>query len=359
MDRFEKMLSIVPENARKVLDGRRLPVVNSRHVFDALIDERTIIMAANCRLPYVIPGIMRAAQELDAVVGFELAKTEGGIDGGYTGQTPQIYAETCFQYAIETGLTVPFFVHADHLTVKDTEQSSIDETAQLIQAQIEAGFTSFSIDASHNLLPDNTEITIRLAKKISEHNFGLEVEVGEIAGTLGKLTTVEEAVSFIADLTDAGHSPNLLAISNGSKHGNYRADEEVHINLDRTGEIFTAIRPYGVAIAQHGITGTPLSMIGKFTDYGIRKGNVGTNWQNIAHRNLPFDLFESMKRWADTNGVDIKKATKQFKSDLDKMDQKYKDKIAEDAYISAKEYITAFRSKGTASMIMEYIEKEF
>lgn len=358
MDGYDKLMNIIPDNARSVLGNRKLPVVNSRHVFDALIDERAIIMAANCRIPYVIPGIMRAAQELDAVVAYELAKSEGGIDGGYTGQTPQMYAETCFDYAEETGLKVPFFVHADHLTVKDTEEESILETAELIDAQIEAGYTSFAIDASHNPLPDNTDITRRLAKKITEHNFGLEVEVGEIAGTLGKLTTVDEAVSFITALTDAGHSPNLLAISNGSKHGNYRPDEEVHIDLERTDDIFTAIRPYGVAIAQHGITGTPLSMIGKFADFGIRKGNVGTNWQNIAHRNLPTDLFEEMKKWAEDNDVNIKKATRQFKTELDAIDDKYKEKIAEDAYISAKEFISAFRAEGTASVVLKYIEEE-
>jgi len=352
----EKLLALIPENAREVLAGRKLPVINSRYVFDALIDERAIIMAANCRIPYVIPGLMRAAQELDAIVGFELAKTEGSVDGGYTAQTPQQYAETCFSYAEETGITVPFFVHADHTSVKDTSVEAFDSAAKLIEAQIKAGYTSFAIDASHNQIPDNTDITRRLAKPISEHNFGLEVEVGEIAGALGKLTTVDEAVKYISDLTDAGHSPNLLAISNGSKHGNYRSDEEVSIDLDRTGEIFSAIRPYGVAIAQHGITGTPLSMIGKFVDYGIRKGNVGTNWQNIAHKNLPTDLFEAMKDWAKKEGVDIKKATRQFKSDLDSLDQKYRDKIAEDAYISAKEFITAFRAEKTASIVLEYIE---
>ncbi len=357
MSGYDKMLSMIPDNARAVLGARKLPVVNSRFVFDALIDERIIIMACNCRIPQVIPGIMRAAEELDAVVCYELAKTEGGVDGGYTAQTPKQYAETVFDYAEKIGLTKPFFVHADHTTVKDNSEEAFDSAAELIQAQIAAGYTSFAIDASHNPLPENTDITRRLAKPITEHNFGLEVEVGEIAGALGKLTTVEEATSFIRDLTDAGHSPNLLAISNGSKHGNYKPGEEVHIDLERTGEIFSAIRPYGISIAQHGITGTPLSMIGKFADYGIRKGNVGTNWQNIAHRNLPTDLFEAMKKWAEENEVDIKKATRQFKAEIDSIDDKYKQKIAEEAYVSAKEFITAFRAEGSASKVVEYFEE--
>ncbi|MCK5833493.1 class II fructose-bisphosphate aldolase [bacterium] len=351
------MLEMIPDNVKAVVgNSTRIPVVNSRHVFDALIDERIIIMACNCRIPHVIPGIMRASEELDAVVCYELAKTEGNIDGGYTAQTPSQYAATTFEYAERTALTKPFFVHADHLSVKNSSEEEYNSTAKLITSQIDAGYTSYAIDASHNPLQENTDITRRLARPISDMGFGLEVEVGEIAGLLGKLTTVEEAISYISDLCDAGHSPNLLAISNGSKHGNYSVDEEVHIDLERTAEIFTSIRPYGVAIAQHGITGTPLSLIGKFADFGIRKGNVGTNWQNIAHVNLPTTLFESMKTWAEVEGVDIKKATKKFKNEIDSIDEKYKKKIADEAYISAKEFITAFRAEGSASKVIKYFE---
>lgn len=358
MDSFQKLLSLMPENARAVVGSNsKLPIVNSRYVFDALIDERVIIMAANCRIPLVIPGIMRAAQELDAVVAYELAKTEGDIDGGYTGQTPVEYAETCFRYAEEIGLTKPFFVHADHITVKDTSDEAFASADKLIEAQIKAGYTSFAIDASHNPLAENIDITRRLARRITEYNFGLEVEVGEIAGALGKLTTVEEATTFIRDLVDAGHSPNLLAISNGSKHGNYAPGEEVHIDLERTGEIFSEIRPYGVSIAQHGITGTPLPLIGKFAEYGIRKGNVGTNWQNIAHQFLPSKLFEEMKAWAEKNKKDIKHATRQFKKEILSIDKKYKSQIEQESYFSAKEFIQAFRAVGSASLVMEYISK--
>jgi len=221
MNGYEKLLSMVPDNVRAIIGNKRLPVVNSRYVFDALIDERVIIMACNARIPQVIPGIMRASEELDAVVCYELAKSEGGIDGGYTGMTPKQYAEVVFDYAESVGLTKPFFIHADHTTVKENTPEAYNSAAALNIAQIKAGYTSFAIDASHNPLPENMDITRRLAVAITEHGFGLEVEVGEIAGALGKLTTVDEAVTFITDLVDAGHSPNLLTVSIGSKHGNY------------------------------------------------------------------------------------------------------------------------------------------
>jgi len=57
------------------------------------------------------------------------------------------------------------------------------------------------------------------------------VEVGEIksAGTESALSTVEEAVELMERLSAAGVAPDLLAINNGSKHGNYLEGEKISI----------------------------------------------------------------------------------------------------------------------------------
>ncbi|RKZ25646.1 fructose-bisphosphate aldolase [bacterium] len=354
----EKLLSLRPENALRVLgENSKILLMNSRDIFNAILDEKIIIMACNARIPSVIPGIMRAAQELDAIVAFELAKTEGNIDGGYTGQTPKQYVEAILEYAEEENFTMPFFIHGDHTTVKKATDDEIDSSAALLQAEYEAGYTSFAIDASHMELPYNIAATIHLAKPIMEWGLGLEVEVGEIAGAAGKLTTVEESVTFIQSLRLAKIYPNLLAISNGSKHGNYKPGEEVHIDLKRTGEIAEAIAQWKVAIAQHGITGTPLNLVGQFADYGIRKGNVGTTWQNIAHKHLPADLFEAMKKWSEENNRPIKHATRQFKKEIDSIPEENKKATADEAYIVAKEFIEAFRAVGSASIVAEKLSK--
>ncbi len=354
MSLYEKFERFIPENTRATLGRKsKLLPINGRIVYQAFIDEPVIIMAANPRIVYVIPGIMRAARELNAIVAFELAKTECNLDGGYTGQTPESFVQTIFDYAERTGFDIPFIIHADHQQVKNSSDEEINGTAKLIDAEIKAGYTSFAIDASYNETEDNIRITEKLSKPILELNLGLEGEVGEIKLVKegGALTTVEEALEYVSTLVNNGVKLNLLAINNGSKHGNYLPGEEVHIDLDRTGKIFNAIRPYNVAIAQHGITGTPVHLIGQFADYGIRKGNVGTNWQNIAHENLPPDLFESMKKWAEENKKDIKFTTKVFKHEIDNIPDEYKRKIEEASYISAKEFIINFRSQGTVSKL--------
>lgn len=352
--KMSNILDLRPTHIRSKLGAKsRICLIGSHPVIEAFRDEKVMVMACNTRIKHSIPGIMKAAEELDAIVGFELAKTEAGLDGGYTGMTPKMFFDTIIDYADRLKFSKPFFIHSDHITVKDTSLKQLESSQAIIAAQLEAGYTSFAIDASFNELEDNIRITAALAKRLSDMQIGLEVEVGEIktVGQEAEITTVEEALFFIKGLKDHDVHPDLLAINNGSKHGNYLPGEEVHIDLPRTGEIFKAIRPFGVCIAQHGITGTPLHLMGQFTDYGIRKGNVGTLWQNIAHQHLPDDLMAAMKKWADENNKNIKEATKRFKSQIDSIGERYVRAIVEHSYREACEHIRAFRSQGSVSLL--------
>ena len=351
---------VPPNIAWKIpFDNPACPL-NGRDVYKALSPHKVIVMACNIRIPSVIPGIMKAAQELNSVVAFELAKTEGNIDGGYTGMTPEIFANTILTYAWKVQFAQPFLIHGDHITVKNISPKEIDEGRALIAAEIAAGYTSFAIDASFNPIPDNARITAELAAPIRERNLGLEVEVGEIksAGSESTLSTVEEAVELMKRLEAEGVSPELLAINNGSKHGNYLEGEKIFIDLERTGQIHEAVHGrFGVDIAQHGITGTPLHLVGRFADYGIRKGNVGTQWQNVAHKGLPPALMRKMRDWAKAAGKDIKFATKQFKQEIDAIPKEYAEKIERAAYQEALQLLRAFRAEGTAKIVADYLVK--
>jgi len=349
--RLESTMSKLGSNSKVCL-------LNGRDIFNAIRDKEIIMMACNVRIKHVVPGIMKAAQELDAVIGFELAKSEGHIDGGYTGQTPQIYFDMLIDYAEKIGFEMPFFIHGDHITVQNTSDKEIMAAQALIEAELKTGYTSYAIDASFNEHEDNIHITADLAEIIMDSGWGLEVEVGEIksTGQTGEITTVEESRTFINALFDKGIKPNLLAINNGSKHGNYLEGEEINIDLKRTGEIYEAIRAKGVRIAQHGITGTPLQVVGKFAEYGIRKGNVGTQWQNIAHEGLPKELMDQMKLWAKSEGKNIKMATKPFKKEIDSIPASASSKIADEAYKEAYELLKAFRAENSALFLNENID---
>jgi fructose-bisphosphate aldolase, class II len=357
---YTKLLENRPSSIKAIL-GKKSNIcpLSSRDIFLAIRDQKMIMMACNIRIKQVVPGIMKAAQEHKAIVGFELAKTEGNTDGGYTGQTPRLFFEMLIDYALKTGYTTPFFIHGDHITVKNTSEKEIESAKALIKAELEAGYTSYCVDASFNQVEDNIRITSQLAKPILAAGWGLETEVGEIssAGQEAHVTTIEEAIEFVEGIMANGVRPNLLAINNGSKHGNYLAGEKINIDLKRTGEIYEAIKHHNIRIAQHGITGTPLHIMQKFADYGIRKGNVGTEWQNIAHRHLPPELTAKMSEWCKTNNKNIKEATKPFKTEIDGIPENNAKAIADEAYRVACEYIKAFRAEGSADFLNENIGK--
>lgn len=294
--------------------------------YDKLFKRDCIIMACNTRIAWgVVEGILRAAKDTQSPIIFELAKSESDLKGGYTGLTPDKYAK--FVNEAATRIQYPYYIiHGDH--IKIGKMDDMPGVKELITAQIEAGYTSFAIDASFMYDPAGvndrehlamnieatTEVTHFIEDKLGHKNFGLEVEVGEIGKEDPKTglvkTTVNEASTFLEALKENGIYPQFLAIANGSVHG-FQYDQhgnplpQVGIDIELTKRIGAALKPMGVKIAQHGITGTPLDIIASdFPKDYLGKGNVGTNWMTIAWDVLKIfepELYSKIHNWTIKN----------------------------------------------------------
>jgi len=372
------LLAKRPANVRKVFNEVPTPLVNGKALYDTAKKERFIVGAFNVRCLLSAPGIALAAKETNSVLVYEIAKSEVS----YTGLPPEVFARGIVEAVRRVNCEVPYGIHADHTTVKDTTPKSIKDARDIIKRSIANGYTSISIDASHNQNEDNLRITADLGKHVQEAGIGLEVEIGEIGGERG-FSTPEEAKWFINGLIRAGVAPDLLAINNGSVHGNYGPGTGEGIQLDLTRKIHEAIKRWNVGIAQHGITGTPLKKIEQFADYGIFKGNVATLWQNIVfglkmddqgntvyderggyikleNEGLPMDLWAQVAAWMkETNntGGNIKKALVQFKDKIESIDKKYKERIDKSTFEWANKMFAAFRAKGSGEKVLDHIGK--
>jgi fructose-bisphosphate aldolase class II len=368
-----------PENVRKRFPNSIVPLVNGQALIKAAKKHGSMIMATNirCRLP--VEGIVLASMASRAPVIYEIAKSELS----YTEFNPALFADFIVKENERLGNTeVPFAVHGDHITVKKPEE--VDSVAALIASEMEAGFTSFAIDASHMENDKNLAATAVLAKPIVEAGLNLEVELGEIgakSGSVDGFTQPEEASWFIGELDKKGIRPNLLAINNGSVHGTYFGTAHEGIELNLTLEIWKAIQPWSVDVAQHGITGTSLDKISSFIQYGIRKGNVGTLWQNISfglamnqngncitnenrdyiklpYRGISDELWREMSSWAvetKNTGGNIKKANAPFAAKMNALSTKYKRRVADHAYEEAIRLFEATRSTGLADSVWEFV----
>jgi fructose/tagatose bisphosphate aldolase len=368
-----------PENVKKKFPGSIVPLVNGKALIKAAGKHTAMIMATNirCRLP--VEGIVLASMACRAPVIYEIAKSELG----YTEFTPESFAKFIIEENERLGNSdVPFAIHGDHITVAKPEE--VEPVRKLMAQELEAGFTSFAIDASHMENEKNLEATSSLAKPIVEVGLNLEVELGEIGAKSGStegFTQPEEASWFIGELDKRGIHPDLLAINNGSIHGTYFGATQEGIQLELTRAIWEAIQPWSVDIAQHGITGTSLDKISSFIQYGIRKGNVGTFWQNIAfglamnqngnclttaskeyvkrsYRGIPDELWDQIATWAvqtGNGGGNIKKANLPFAPLFNALPIEYKKRISEQSYEEAVRLFEATHSIGLAESVWEFL----
>jgi fructose/tagatose bisphosphate aldolase len=368
-----------PENVQKRFPNSKAPLVNGNVLFQAARNANAMIMAANirCRLP--LEGIIRASMATQAPVIYEIAKSELG----YTEFDPMSFAEFVVRENDRLGNTsVPFAIHGDHITVKKPEEK--EEVAALVAAELEAGFTTFAIDCSYMENELNLAATLELAQPVVAAGLGLEVELGEIGAKSGSaegFTQPDEAAWFIEGLAKGDVHPNLLAINNGSIHGTYFGTSHEGIQLELTKKIWEAIQPWEVDIAQHGITGTSLDKITQFIHHGIRKGNVGTFWQNISfglamnqngnalttpeknylkrpYRGVPDELWTKMWKWAEetgNTGGNIKKANKAFADELNGLGEEFKARITRQACEEAIRLFEATNSAGLAGHVISIL----
>lgn len=368
-----------PLNVQALYGEEPLGLVSGRDIAQAAKQAGAIVLAANVRNPLTAKGLLKAAKKTGAVVLLELAKSEST----YCGCTFDNIPDYAFRFSAELGHGVFFGLHVDHYAIKSRED--LLKSIAHLRKIVDRGWTSVAVDASHNPDWENLCFTRDVAMHVPQY-LGLEAEVGEIKGK-GELSTVEEALFYVAGLNSWGIFPDYLAISNGSLHGTYdkSAGVEEGIDLKRTLEIAEAIRPYGVSIAQHGISGTPFDKVGNFVTAGINKGNVGTLWQNILFglkmepetgnavieggayvkendRGIPEALWREVVAWADDQGFsrksgDYKKANKPFHEQVMALPEPIQARIVAETEEWATRYIRAFHAEGLAEVLMETMSR--
>ncbi|MCK5841764.1 MAG: class II fructose-bisphosphate aldolase [Candidatus Sabulitectum sp.] len=374
---YQRFLDLRPLNVLAALPGSRCALVSGRDIARVADENKAIVMACNIRNPLSALGILTAAKKADSFVLLELAKSEAT----YTGVNFKNLPPLAMHYSSQLGDHVVYSLHMDHFAIKSSED--LMDALKVVPNAISMGWTSVAIDASHNHDWENLMYTRDLGMHIPPY-IGLETEVGEIKGA-GVLTTVEEAEYYIGGLNSWGIFPDFLAISNGSKHGTYdtSAGEDEGIDLERTRAIADAIAKYGVTIAQHGISGTPLDKVGLFREYGINKGNVGTLWQNIlfglemdsesgnavmdngsyvkrSDKGIPTDLWSRMVKAADARGWprnsgNYKKLNLSFHAEIMALPGEYHKRILDETEKWALRFFDAFGSVGLGTEVIKTI----
>lgn len=275
---FKKALEIGrPPNVKKLFPNSRALIVSGKVIDRAMRAKgKAMAMAANGRNQFIIRGVLQAAQEANAAVIIEIAKSEGGTKA-YCAVNYWNIAMLVDAICNELGITIPVAIHADHYGIrneKDLKVATIE-----IPSFFDAGMTSIAIDASH--LSDDQNLLANIAVNPYIPRWaGLETEVGEIKGEKG-LSTVEEALFLIQGLNAHEIFPDWIALNNGTTHGIEEKDSGIQVQL--TAEIHSALERYQVSGAQHGTSGNSSEKLRQIVSRThTTKANVATALQMIS-----------------------------------------------------------------------------
>ena len=266
-----------PPNIVNLFPESQALIVSGKYIDKAMLAKgKAIAIAANGRSNFVIRGALLAAQQANACLIIEIARSEGGANA-YCAVNYWNIARQVNAACNELGITIPVAIHADHYGIK--KESDIAPAQIEIPTIFEAGMTSIAIDASH--MPDDLNLLANLAlNSVIPEWAGRETEVGEIKGSEG-LSSAQEALFLIRGLNAHDIFPNWIALNNGSTHGIEASGQGIQVELTR--EIHEALAPYNVSGAQHGTSGNSSDRLREIASRTrTTKANVATALQMVS-----------------------------------------------------------------------------
>jgi len=170
-------------------------------------------------------------------------------------------------------VNVPVAIHLDH-------GSSFEQVIKCLRA----GFSSVMFDGSNLMLEENIAVTKKVVEAAHAVGVSVEGELGQIS-RVGQ-SSIRKNSNFFTDPDEAERfvektNVDLLAVSIGSVHGNYKGESK--LDLLRLKEIAQRVP---VPLVLHGGTGVPLDEVKRSIEIGISKVNIATKFRRIFLESL-------------------------------------------------------------------------
>ncbi len=179
------------------------------------------------------------------------------ISRGARGYSDKRFLEAMIRTADEIFPEVIFAVHLDH----GTEEACYD--------CIDSGFySSVMIDASHEPLAKNIEITRRVVERAHAKGIVVEAELGQLGGVeedvVGSvcLTKPEEAAEFVEK-----SGCDSLAVAIGTSHGAYKFSGKQGLHFDVLEKLQAAL-PANFPMVMHGSSSVPKEWVDRINNAG-------------------------------------------------------------------------------------------
>lgn len=277
---------MLSSTSRKILGGLTLAELLPRAQ-----DAGYAVPAFSTRYLACIRPAIEAAMECRSPLVIEISQRELG----WFQLSPLDYRNEVERLVSELRVDVPFALHLDHTW-----------DLSLIEAAIEAGFTSVMIDASAKPLEENIAITKSVVEMAHARSVSVEAELGKLT-TTDKLETEcdeemytdpEEAETFVRET-----GCDALAVSVGTAHGAYMVANP-KIDFERLAQIRARLPKTPIVL--HGGSGLPVETVHqaiKLPGGGVAKMNIATDLEEALLKAIQMERMTSR----ELDGIDAAK----------------------------------------------------
>ncbi|HVG59885.1 MAG TPA: hypothetical protein VNA24_15120 [Hyalangium sp.] len=278
MNDHERVLKLRPPSVvTRWGQDSNLPILEPRRIGHALSGKGVPLLCVPVLFPAAIAGLLRAARELDAVL---------GLSCPVLFERPQA-AESFITALRKEGEGLhrkPLFLQAGPLRLASTEPTARDQALALARQLLEAGFSLLSFDASRLGVANNVQACRELVQVAAGSGVAVELTAPRNAG--GR-TSPEGLRNYLQSLEKAGIHPDFLRVGVVPPEG--EPDQE-GIDTVLLGELATAASEFAVELAI-GDRGRPThnELIG-WVEAGARKIDAGDMFSHIVLGMLPEDV---------------------------------------------------------------------
>lgn len=187
------MLALRPTNAASRLpQGSRVCILNPRDVYRALAQRRAIVPSVSLHVPFALPAVLRAARDLDAVLGLSGAAARRAM--GHEVQVASPYAQfgRVADAAAETNTDRPLFL-VGMLPIDAADPRTVAAAREVAFKFVDAGFTGVAVRPPNDPAESVADLVADIGAPLRDRELALEVVVSDppdparlsaLAGTL-------------------------------------------------------------------------------------------------------------------------------------------------------------------------------
>jgi hypothetical protein len=347
MNDHERILRLRPANVVDRLgQGSTLPILEPRRLGRALLERGVPLLCVPVLLPPVMAGLLRAARELDAVIGLSC---------------PALYERPVAAEAFITALKnegeglhrKPFFLQAGPLRLSSSSPAALEQAYAVACKLLDAGFSLLSLDGSRLGVANSVQACRDLVQATMGKGVAVELTAPRNAG--GR-TSAEGLRNYLQSLEKAGARPDFVRVGVPLLEEEQRGEQR-HDGLDTAllGELAAVASRFGVELTVADRGRTAHSEFIEWARVGARKLDAGDTFSRIVLDALPEDVSKGLLAHAVETQIPVADLLGASESILQSLDARTQERLEALSFADALALLGALRAANSATESMSWL----